>query len=85
MQRERAAARQNLPSVFTVRVLGFGNESQGGEQAPSQPAKSGLQSSTRVPYDAHNLVQVAAHGDQFDPAVMSKLSEAEQRELRKAR
>ncbi|MGJ7573605.1 filamentous hemagglutinin family protein [Variovorax sp. RB2P76] len=85
MQRERAAARQSPPSVFTVRVLGFGNEPQGGEQAPSQPAKSGLQSSTRVPYDTHNLVQVAAHGDQFDPAVMSKLSEAEQRELRKAR
>ncbi|MGJ7498856.1 filamentous hemagglutinin family protein [Variovorax sp. ZT5P49] len=31
-----------------------------------------------------NFVQIAAHGDQFDPAVMSKLSEAEQRELRKA-
>jgi hypothetical protein len=87
MQRERAAARQSLPSVFTVRVLGFGNESppQGGEQAPSQPTKSGLQSSTRFPYDAHNFVQVISHGDQFDPAVMSKLSEAEQRELRKAR
>ncbi|MPS55498.1 hypothetical protein E2I20_27905 [Alcaligenaceae bacterium SAGV3] len=26
MQRERAASRQILPSVFTVRVLGFGNE-----------------------------------------------------------
>nr|WP_240531463.1 filamentous haemagglutinin family protein [Variovorax boronicumulans] len=35
MQRERAAARQSLPSVFSVRVLGFGNEPASG--APEAP------------------------------------------------
>ena len=86
MQRERAAARQNLPSVFTVRVLGFGNEPvQGAEPVPSSPSRSGLQGGARFPYDAHHLVQVAAHGDQFDPAVMSKLSETERRALRQGR
>ncbi|MRT32853.1 hypothetical protein FGX01_03145, partial [Xylella fastidiosa subsp. multiplex] len=35
MQRERASARQALPSVFTVRVLGFGDEAPAPAPAPS--------------------------------------------------
>jgi len=37
MQRERAASRQALPSVFTVRVLGFGNETAPASQEPVAP------------------------------------------------
>ncbi|WP_447774140.1 filamentous haemagglutinin family protein [Variovorax boronicumulans] len=85
MQRERTAARQNLPSVFTVRVLGFGNEpAEEGKQAPP-PSRAGLQGKAPISYDPRNFVQIAAHGDTFDPAVMSKLSEAEQRELRRSK
>ncbi|WP_411881430.1 filamentous haemagglutinin family protein [Polaromonas sp. YR568] len=86
VQRERVAARSSLPSIFTVRVIGFGNEPlEAGEQAPTQPPRGGLQSGTRFPYDAQSFVQIAAHGDAFDPAVMAKLSEAERRELRQAK
>ncbi|WP_325346866.1 hypothetical protein [Xylophilus sp.] len=85
MQRERAVARQNLPSVFTVRVLGFGNEpAEEGKQAPPPP-RAGLQGKAPIPYDPRSFVQIAAHGDAFDPAVMSKLTEAEQRELRRGK
>ncbi|MGJ7542490.1 filamentous haemagglutinin family protein [Variovorax sp. LT1R16] len=85
MQRDRASARQNLPSVFTVRVLGFGNEPvEEGKQAPPLP-RAGMQSKAPIPYDPRSFVQIAAHGDAFDPAVMSKLSEAEQRELRRSK
>ncbi|WP_411882700.1 filamentous haemagglutinin family protein [Polaromonas sp. YR568] len=86
VQRDRVAARGSLPSIFTVRVIGFGNEPlEAGEQAPTQPPRGGLQSGTRFPYDAQNFVQIAGHGDSFDPAVMAKLSEAERRELRQAK
>ncbi|MEK7948845.1 filamentous hemagglutinin family protein [Pigmentiphaga sp. YJ18] len=37
MQRERAASRQALPSVFTVRVLGFGNDAAPASQEPAAP------------------------------------------------
>jgi len=37
LQRERAASRQALPSVFTVRVLGFGNETAPASQEPAAP------------------------------------------------
>jgi len=37
MQRERAASRQALPSVFTVRVLGFGSDAAPASQEPAAP------------------------------------------------
>jgi len=37
LQRERSATRQNQPSVFTVRVLGFGSELM--EEAPDMPPR----------------------------------------------
>jgi len=40
MQRERAASRQALPSVFTVRVLGFGGESLPPPAVPAKPEPS---------------------------------------------
>jgi filamentous hemagglutinin family protein len=88
VQRERASARSSLPSIVTVRVIGFGNEPmEVGEPASAPPSlpQGGQQSSTKVPYDPQNFVQIAAHGGVFDSAVMSKLSEAEQRELRQSK
>jgi hypothetical protein len=95
VQRERTAVRQSLPSIFTVRVLGFGSDtlpgnstngptgSSGGDKAA--PARGNPPSVAQIPYDTHNFVQVAGHGDEFDPVVMSKLSDAERRELQQAR
>ena len=55
VQRERAAARQALPSIFTVRVLGFGNEPlDGGQAAPPSPPPPGLQSKAGRRYDPAN-------------------------------
>ncbi|RZL66181.1 MAG: filamentous hemagglutinin N-terminal domain-containing protein [Variovorax sp.] len=79
LQRERSAARQNLPSVFTVRVLGFGNEPM--EAAPpargaAAPANTALQ----VSYDTGSSFQVLGRG-RLDPAQRARLTEAEQRRL----
>ncbi|WP_219210921.1 filamentous haemagglutinin family protein [Variovorax boronicumulans] len=57
MQRERAAARQALPSVFTVRVLGFGNEAPA---APPQGREGGA--AERVGYNPDGVVQVLGAG-----------------------
>jgi hypothetical protein len=85
MQRERATARQALPSIFTVRVLGFGNErlEPADSEKPASPS-SGLQSGAGPDYDNTNLVQVLGHGKKFDSAVMSLLTDAERRKLQKA-
>ncbi|WP_167481146.1 filamentous haemagglutinin family protein [Acidovorax cavernicola] len=86
MQQERTAARRNLPSVFTVRVLGFGNESlpPGGAGASSQP-RAGAPASASLRYDPTNAVQVLGHGKQFDASVMSLLTEAEKTKVRHAK
>ncbi|WP_307867188.1 filamentous hemagglutinin family protein [Variovorax sp. E3] len=57
LQRERAATRQSLPSVFTVRVLGFGNE-EAGASAPAEPRAV----ATKVGYDVNSPVQVLGRG-----------------------
>ena len=56
MQRERSAARQNLPSVFTVRVLGFGNEPLTAPQSREGDARE------RVGYNPDGVVQVLGAG-----------------------
>lgn len=58
VQRERAAQRQALPSVFTVRVLGFGNEGagEGGNSSAPPPRDS------RAAYDPQGVVQVLGAG-----------------------
>ncbi|MNR35099.1 hypothetical protein D3C85_1529210 [compost metagenome] len=84
MQRERIAARQNQPSVFTVRVLGFGNEPMdGGAGSPAQPASS-LQSGA-MPYDAANLVQLVGQGQHFDAQQLARLTPDERRLLQQDR
>jgi hypothetical protein len=54
VQRERAAARQAMPSVFTVRVLGFGTE-----MTPANGGRGG-QGATNAPepYDPQGAIQV---------------------------
>ncbi|WP_422086126.1 filamentous haemagglutinin family protein [Variovorax sp.] len=56
LQRERAVARQSLPSVFIVRVLGFGNEE--GAAAPAEPRAT----AAKVGYDVNSPVQVLGRG-----------------------
>ena len=67
--RDRAAARQNLPSVFTVRVLGFGSDAAA---PPSGTTSSG--------YKPDGVVQVLGAGA-LGPAQMQALSPAERKAL----
>ncbi|MDA7415179.1 filamentous hemagglutinin family protein [Xenophilus arseniciresistens] len=86
VRQERAAARQSLPSVFTVRVVGFGNESLPPAEAspPSQP-RAGARQGTSLRYEPTHSVQVFGHGHQFDASVMSLLTDAEKASLRQSR
>ncbi|KAF1044734.1 MAG: Heme/hemopexin-binding protein [Herbaspirillum frisingense] len=77
VSRDRAAARQSLPSVFTVRVLGFGADSGAAAQPVQPSAGSG--------YDRASFVQVAGHGQALRPELASRLTEAEKRSLREDR
>jgi filamentous hemagglutinin family protein len=88
VQRERATARQALPSVFTVRVLGFGNEPAGtspGDEKKPTPQTGSLSSSAPTGPDARIPVQVLGHGGGFDASVLSMLSNEERRLLRQGR
>ena len=58
LQRDRAAARQNLPSVFTVRVVGFGNEPMEGAPGSSRGAARG----EPVSYNTNSAIQVLGAG-----------------------
>jgi filamentous hemagglutinin family protein len=80
VQRERAAARQALPSIFTVRVLGFGNDApnDGAAQAPTSTPE--IQSSA-AHYDPSNLLQLVGNGKQFDPRQVARLTDEERRAL----
>ncbi len=58
VQRERAVQRQSLPSVFTVRVLGFGNEPlEGGEG-------HGASKAVPVTYDPNSSVVILGLGEE---------------------
>ncbi|MDF3837592.1 filamentous hemagglutinin family protein [Cupriavidus basilensis] len=80
VQRARAEARQNLPSIFTVRVLGFGNEVMEDGDRSAPPSSSGRQSGA-VRYDSSNLLQLVGNGRQFDPKQVARLTEEERRAL----
>ncbi|MDM0148335.1 filamentous haemagglutinin family protein [Variovorax sp. J2P1-31] len=77
LQRERAAARQALPSVFTVRVLGFGGEAP--EGAPRSPAPAARGGHAGAPGQA---LEVLGQMD-LPAAQLSQLSATEQRNLRR--
>ncbi|OHV97371.1 hypothetical protein AKG95_09030 [Janthinobacterium lividum] len=81
LQRERNDARRNLPSIFSVRVLGFGNEllpAHGNVDAA--PSHASLQGGAR--YDANSAFQVLGQGD-LSPAQLARLTPAEQRQIKK--
>ncbi|MGJ7545355.1 filamentous haemagglutinin family protein [Variovorax sp. LT1R16] len=77
LQRERVAARQSLPSVFTVRVLGFGNEpvDGGGERSSGAPAAA------PVGYRPDSAVQVLGQAGRVDEGARNQLTPAERRTL----
>ena len=85
LQRERSTARQNLPSIFTVRLIGFGNEPMEGEGEAAPPPRAGLQSSRGVPYDAASPVQFVGVGRDFDARQLARLSPEQRRELQQDR
>ncbi|WP_183027186.1 filamentous haemagglutinin family protein [Variovorax sp. UMC13] len=84
LQRERAAARQALPSVFTVRVLGFGSEAPERGGAALQPAPSAA-AATAPRYDATSPVRLVGNGQNFESRGWALLTEPERRQLRQER
>jgi filamentous hemagglutinin family protein len=86
VQRDRTAARQALPSIFTVRVLGFGDDPADGEKPASSASPAGLQSSADSDrYDASNPVQILGLGGNVDPGMAARLSADERRALQQDR
>ncbi|RIX79069.1 filamentous haemagglutinin family protein [Acidovorax cavernicola] len=85
VQRERTAARQALPSVFTVRVLGFGNEPAQGGGGGAPQTRSGPASGAQAAYDPMNPVQVVGMGRKIDPRHWAALSSDERRRLQQDR
>jgi filamentous hemagglutinin family protein len=61
VQRDRAAQRQALPSVFTVRVLGFGAEGTGGGASEGSSSAAPARDA-RAAYDPEGVVQVLGAG-----------------------
>ncbi|WP_232311081.1 filamentous haemagglutinin family protein, partial [Herbaspirillum autotrophicum] len=83
VQRTRNEARQSLPSVVTVKVLGFGNETAPGSGAGSdnRPGNGSVsQQGTR--YDTASAFQVLGQGS-LTPAQRARLTATEQRNLSK--
>jgi filamentous hemagglutinin family protein len=86
LQRDRANARNNLPSVFTVRVLGFGNEPvQKSETDTVMPSAAVSSVTTNTPYNPNSFLQIVGHGDQLKPELLSQLSEKERQMLKQRR
>ncbi|WP_429614630.1 filamentous haemagglutinin family protein [Variovorax sp. W2I14] len=85
MQRERATARQNLPSVFTVRVLGFGSESMEGAEKGPQSLPPEYQSSSMPSYNAASPLQFVGMGRDIDPKQMARLTAEQRRHLQQER
>jgi filamentous hemagglutinin family protein len=78
VQRERAAARQALPSVFQVRVIGFGDQPAGGAAAPSGRAVPGA-----VSYDRSSPLQLVAVGASVDAGQARHLTAAQRAQLQR--
>jgi len=80
MQRERNAARQALPSVFTVRVLGFGNEPLPGSGAGSTAPREDARTGDRTGYRNGSAVQVLGDAA-MGASERNQLTPAERRSL----
>ncbi|WP_162988116.1 filamentous haemagglutinin family protein [Alcaligenes aquatilis] len=72
--RSRAEARQNLPSVINVQILGFGNEAPQSVSSGARPADQAAS------YRPDNLVQVVGRGD-LSASQLSGLTADERRHL----
>ncbi|MPS30294.1 hypothetical protein E2I20_26720, partial [Alcaligenaceae bacterium SAGV3] len=81
MQRERAASRQILPSVFTVRVLGFGNEAAPDGSSPHVPT---ITPAERTSYDPDSAFKFVGHGP-LSPGQAAMLTPEERRGLEAGR
>jgi filamentous hemagglutinin family protein len=86
VHQQQAAARQALPSIFTVRVLGFGNDTanDGAAPAAAPTPMQGLQSSA-AHYDPASPVQMVGVGSNFDPGQMARLTDDERNRLKQGR
>ncbi|WP_296556862.1 filamentous hemagglutinin family protein [Pigmentiphaga sp.] len=84
LQQERKATRNSLPSVFTVRVLGFGSEPApaGGRQ---EGAMTDLPSAGGQGGDPASYVQMVGAGRHFDARQLARLTPAERNLLAKER
>jgi len=83
LQRERAAQRQALPSVFTVRVLGFGNEPAGGGGASDDSNNNSRPSATPVSYNPRSVIRVLGGGGKLPPAASRQLTDEERANLQR--
>ncbi|UTM01074.1 filamentous hemagglutinin family protein [Alcaligenes sp. NLF5-7] len=72
--RARAEARQNLPSIINVQILGFGNEAPQSVSSGARPADQAAS------YRPDNLVQVVGRGD-LSAAQLSGLTADERKHL----
>lgn len=79
LQKERSAAKQNLPSVFTVRVIGFGPEPS--ENTPAgKGATAPANATVPIGYNANSAFQVLGRGP-LDAQQRARLTVAEQKRL----
>ncbi|WP_432730012.1 filamentous haemagglutinin family protein [Variovorax sp. W6] len=92
LQRDRAAARQALPSVFTVRVLGFGNEpaagSGAGNNSSSNSSSDGGDASdgrkgVQASYNPRSVIRVLGGGGQLPPSASRQLTDEERANLQR--
>lgn len=88
LQRDRAAARQALPSVFTVRVLGFGNEPAAGSGASNGSSSDGGDASdsrkgVQASYNPRSVIRVLGGGGQLPPSASRQLTDEERANLQR--
>ncbi|WP_167010559.1 filamentous hemagglutinin family protein [Comamonas sp. Tr-654] len=82
VQRQREAARKAMPSVFTVRVLGFGTEPMETGDKPAPAPLTPAAKPGRVAYDPQSALQFVAIGKEVDAQVLARLSDEQRRQLR---
>ena len=84
MQRDRAAARQALPSVFTVRVLDFGNEPAGGGGSSNNNSEAPAdKAGTPVSYNPRSVIRVLGGGSSLPPSASRQLTDEERANLQR--
>ncbi|WP_206169314.1 filamentous haemagglutinin family protein [Variovorax gossypii] len=88
LQRDRAAARQALPSVFTVRVLGFGNEPAAGDNTGGGNSSDGGNATdgrkgVQASYNPRSVIRVLGGGGQLPPSASRQLTDEERANLQR--